>query len=429
MKKLLNILIHNQSKVRIGVLIVFVVITWTSLTTEFLTSNAGDKYFVAHEDEVIYYGSAQVFAETGSLQAESCINEDVSPIGKYNWYGPGYNVVYGSLQKIVGQSNALFIKFHFVLGLLTLVTILLLNLPLESKLVVVSILLTTEQLTCYIFSYFPETLHLFFSTTLVLVLLPLYGKQNPDQTSNPWLILFIFLVVIFSLCRVTTIFWMAALLPLGSSWRQRVPYLVIFVFGITASLLYLKFFIAPPFAVEMHKLQNLYSFSLVSFIDETWKAIKGNLTEIFKVNSVPIYLLLLLIGSTLYNYWKTKDKFQLAALFVSLCLVGVLMAYYSVSPFYFVKQTAMLLPLLLIAFVRGPHLAAKWMLFGIFIYFWVPVNKKRTKVIEEHQQAYAHFKTNEPLHQAFQKIKAVVEPTKDLVILWCYNEYDYGGAA
>lgn len=111
------------------------------------------------------------------------------------------------------------------------------NLPLESKLVVVSILLTTEQLTCYIFSYFPETLHLFFSVTLVLVLLPLYGKQNPDQTSKPWLILFIFLVVIFSLCRVTTIFWLAALLPLGSSWRQRVPYLVIFVFGITASLL------------------------------------------------------------------------------------------------------------------------------------------------------------------------------------------------
>lgn len=125
MKKLLNILIHNQSKVRIGVLIVFVVITWTSLATEFLTAIAGDKYFVAHEDEVIYYGSAQVFAETGSLQAESCINEDVSPIGKFNWYGPGYNVVYGSLQQIIGQSNTLFIKFHFVLGLLTLVAILL----------------------------------------------------------------------------------------------------------------------------------------------------------------------------------------------------------------------------------------------------------------------------------------------------------------
>lgn len=429
MKKLLNILLHNQSKVRFGVLIAFVVVTLGALTDEFLTAIAGDQYFVAHEDEVIYYGSAQVFAETGSLQAESCINEDVSPIGKFNWYGPGYNAVYGFLLRIAGPSNALFIKFHFVLAVLTIVVILWLNLPWESKLLTASILLTTEQLTCYIFSYFPETLHLFFSATLVLVLLPLYGKQNDDRSGRLWLVLFIFLVVIFSLCRVTTIFWLAALLPLGSSWRKRVPYLVIFIFGITGSIFYLRYFIAPPYAGEMHKLQNLYSFSLVSFIFETMKATGRNVIEIFKVNSVPIYLLLLLIGSTLYNYWKTKDKFQLAALFVSVCLVGVMMAYYSVSPFYFLKQTAMLLPLLLIAFVRGPHLSVKWMLFVLFICFWVPVNKKRTKVIEEHQQAYANFKTNEPLHQAFQQIKKVVDPTRDLVILWCYNEYDYGGAA
>ena len=113
MKKLLNILLHNQSKVRIGVLIAFVLIALVSLTAEFLTAIAGEKYFVAHEDEVIYYGSAQVFAETGSLQAESCIDEDVSPIGKFNWYGPGYNAVYGSLLRTAGPSNALFIKFHF----------------------------------------------------------------------------------------------------------------------------------------------------------------------------------------------------------------------------------------------------------------------------------------------------------------------------
>jgi hypothetical protein len=363
------------------------------------------------------------------LQAESCIDEDVSPIGKFNWYGPGYNAVYGSLLRTAGPSNALFIKFHFVLAVLTILVTLFLNLPWESKLLAASILLITEQLTCYIYSYFPETLHLFFSSVLVITLLQLFRKQNDERPNTVWVVLYVSLILIFSLCRITTIFWLAALLPLGSSWRKRVPCIIIFVVGIISSVLYLRFFIAPPYAGQMHKLQNLYSFDLINFVWETLKATARSMIEILKVNSVPIYLMLFLIGFTIYNYWKTRDKFHLSAFFISCCLIGVLMAYYSVSPFYFVKQTAMLIPLLLIAFMRGPHLSVKWMLFGVFIYFWVPVNKKRTEVIKEHHQAFNNLVNNEPLKQAFLQIKSVVESNKDLVILWCYNEFDYGGAA
>lgn len=429
MKKPLNIVLQNQSKIRIGVLLAFVLIVFGSLGMEFFQAIKQDAYFVAHEDEVIYYRSAKVFAETGSMQAESCINEDVSPIGKFNWYGPGYNAVYGSLLRMAGSSNALFIKFHFVLAVLTIVVVLLLNLPWESKLLAASILLTTEQLTCYIFSYFPETLHLFFSALLVIVLLQLFRQQNEEHPNTIWVVLYVSLILIFSLCRITTIFWLAALLPLGLSWRRRMPYIIVFIVGIIGSILYLRFFIAPPYAGEMHKIQNLYSFNLINFVWETLKATARNMVEILKVNSVPIYLMLFLMGFTIYNYWKTKDKFQLSAFFISCCLVGVLMAYYSVSPFYFVKQTAMLIPLLLVAFMRGPHLSVKWMLFGVFIYFWVPVNKKRAEVIKEHHQAFNNLENNEPLRQAFQHIKTVVESNKNLVILWCYNEFDYGGAA
>ncbi len=418
-------MLAHQIRIRLAVLALLVTSAFLSLSWEFLQTIKDDAYFVAHEDEVIYYGSAQLFAETQSLQAESCIAEDVSKIGKFNWYGPGYNVVYGTLKMVFGNANSLFIRFHFVLACFILVVIFLLQLPMEDRLLLASMLLISEQFTVYIYSYFPELLHLFFSALLVFTLLQVYQTQS----NSKWIALFVMLVLVFSLCRITTIFFLAALLPLGSDWRQRGPMVLIFVVGIVASVLYLRFCIAPPYAGEMHKLQNLYSFSLVSFIFETLKATGRNVIEIFKVNSVPIYLLLLLIGSTLYNYWKTKDKFQLAALFVSVCLVGVMMAYYSVSPFYFVKQTAMLLPLLLIAFVRGPYVAVKWVLFGLFIFFWVPVNKKRTRVIEEHQHAYANLQSNLKLRDSFQKISSVVEPGKDVVILWCYNEYDYGGAA
>ncbi len=428
MKKPLNILFKNQSKIRIGVLIAFVAMTMSSLTMEFFNAIRDGRYFVAHEDEVIYYGSAQLFSETGSLQAESCITEDVSPIGQFNWYGPGYNVVYGSLKILFGSANSLFIRFHFFLALLILAVTLLLPNPIEENLLTASIFLITEQFTCYIFSYFPELLHLFFSIVLVFLLEVIYRKEKEDKLNVLLVTIYFGAVLLFSLCRITTIFWLAALVPLGSNWRQRIPYLLIFGLGIIASVFYLRFFIAPPFAGEMHKLQKLYSFNLWDFVLETFKGVYHNAVIFFSSNSTPIYVLLLLSAFTLINFWKTKDKFQLGSLFVTLCLVGTLMAYYSVNAFYFVKQTAMLLPLLVVAFMRGPFRIAKWTLFFVLIFFWVPVNKKRSSVIEEHKAAFANLKNNSALQADFEQIRDHVERNKDIVILWCYNEFEYGNA-
>ncbi|MCX8492450.1 MAG: hypothetical protein ORN54_15440, partial [Cyclobacteriaceae bacterium] len=352
MKKPLSVLFKNQSKIRIGILIAFVAITVSSLAVEFFNAIQDDSYFVAHEDEVIYYGSAQLFSETGSLQAESCITEDVSPIGHFNWYGPGYNAVYGSLKILFGSYNSLFIQFHFALAILILILVLLLPGSLEDNLLTAAIFLITEQFTFYIFSYFPELLQLCFATVLVFLLIVIYRKEQNGKLTISLVTIYVSAVVLFSLCRVTTIFWLAALVPLGSNRRQRIPYILIFGIGVIASVFYLRFFIAPPFAVEMHKLQKLYSFNLWDFVLETLEGVYHSVVAFFLGKSTPIYVLLLLSVSALFNFRKTKDKFQLATLLVTLCLVGTLMAYYSVNPFYFVKQTAMLLPLLLVAFMR-----------------------------------------------------------------------------
>jgi hypothetical protein len=148
-----------------------------------------------------------------------------------------------------------------------------------------------------------------------------------------------------------------------------------------------------------------------------------------KSNSTSVYLTLALIIALVFNFWKTRDKFFLAALFVSACLLGALMAYYTVDVFYFVKQTAMLLPLLLLAFMRSSSWVLKWSLFFVLLYLWVPVSKKRASVIEDHQAAYVRLTNNNALRSAFQQLKNVVTPNKDIIILWCYNEFDYGGTA
>jgi hypothetical protein len=428
MKKPLNITGSLRYKISITLLGLLLLGNAIALTHQVFSVTANEEYFVAHEDEVIYYGSAKLFAETGSLQAESCINEDVSPIGKINWYGPGYNVVYGSLVKVFGNTNSLFIKFHLALVLMALLIVLVLQGNMESNLLAANIFLMTEQFTSYIFSYFPETLHLFFSAILIFVLFLIYKENQPANKRTPLVILYVALIVLFSLCRVTTIFWLAGLLPLGNTWRQRVPFIAVFAVGIVCSLVYLRYCIAPPYAGEMHKLRSLYSFSLWDFIAQSVIAVLRNLVELTKINSKPIYLMMASGAMVAYGYWKLKDRFLLAALLISICLVGVLMAYYSVSPFFFVKQTAMLLPLLIVAVMRSPHLWIKYFLFVLFIFYWVPVNKARTENINEHKAAYVNLSNNRAMEIEFEKIRSALEPYKDHVILWCYNEFDYGNA-
>ena len=378
---------------------------------------------MVHEDETIFYGSAQVFAGSLSLHAESCNFEDVSKVGMFNWYGPGYNATYGSLQLLFGHYWSLFIRFHFALALGVILMILLMPGRWEEKLLVASSLLISETFTNYIFSYYPELLHTFFSAVLIMLLVQIYRKTEKRSL----IVLYVALVLLFTLFRVTTIFWLAALLPMGENWRSRIPFIATFLFGVGAAIIYMKFFLAPPFAPQMVKLEDLYSGHLGSFIIKSFLSTWDNAKQIYAFNSVPVNFLLVLMAILLVNYFKSREKLQLSVLLIALCLFGVLMAYYTVHPFFFVKQTAMLLPCLLVAAMRGPYLWMKWLVFFGFIYFWVPVNKGRKVIINEHKQAYQKLVENMPLRDAFQQIRDVVASDKDAFILWCYHEYEFGG--
>ena len=413
MKNPLNILLDYQKEIRICVLALIALIAFTTLAIEFRQAVRDDQYFLANEDETIYYGSAQVFAGSGSLQAESCNFEDVSKVGKFNWYGPGYNAVYGSVQLLFGHSWSLFIRFHFVLALLVILLVLIMPDHWENKLMVVTALLISETFTTYIFSYFPEMLHFFFSGVLMFLLVLIYRKNEKRSL----IYLYIAAVFLFTLCRVTTIFWLAALLPMGQNWRKRILFLLIFVFGVAIAIVYMKIFTAPPFAPQMFKLEELYSFNLGSFFINTISATWDNAKQIAMLNSVQVNFLLVLMVIVAVNYFKSRDKLQLSVLLIALCLFGVLMAYYVVDRFFFVKQTAMLLPCLLVVAVRGPFPWIKWVVLLGFIYFWIPVNKDRADVINDHKLAYQKLIENKPLQDAFQQIREVVVPDEDVVIL------------
>ena len=221
----------------------------------FFSAIGDGRYFVAHEDEVINFCSAKLFSETGSVQAEGCITEDVSRIGRMNWYGPGYHLLYGSMRNIFGDSPTLFIQLHFVFALLTVLLVFFLPVAVESKLLIANALIFTHQFTSYIFTYFPEALHLLLALVLILLLISIHRSKAGER--NRYVTLFIIMVLLLTIVRVTTIFWLAALIGLSESRSMALKMTFVFMAGLFMTLLYMKVFTAPPYAGEMQKIDQL----------------------------------------------------------------------------------------------------------------------------------------------------------------------------
>ena len=198
-----NVLKWNQIKIfkwLLGILL-------GSLATLMIWKIADGHYFLKHEDEAIYYGCAKLFASTNSVQAAGCNVEDVSPVGRINWYGPGFHVVYGTLFKIFGPSPIVFTWFHFLLALLSLVLIMKIPVAMELRITFALAFALSQQFISYIFTFFPETLVLFFATILTGLL---YYQSTDENVKNRRLAssLFVALCFIFSLCRITFVFWL-----------------------------------------------------------------------------------------------------------------------------------------------------------------------------------------------------------------------------
>lgn len=395
----------------------------------FLQAVADNHYFLAYEDEVINYCSAKVFSETQSVRAESCIEENVSRIGEMNWYGPGYSVIYGTSKMLFGNSLSLFIKIHFVLALISILIIFFLPVTLENRLLSVSVLIFTEQFTGYIFTYFPEPIHILASIVFILLLIIIY-KTNEANKRNVYITAFIILTMVVVPMRVTAIFWLTALVGVSDSKKMAVRMAVIFFLGLMATLLFMRYFTAPPYVADMQKIDSLYRFDILGFIYKTIGAAARNTFALLKSGSLGVYVLLILIVITTVRWWQTKDRLLLAALSVSVSLVGALMAYYSAGPWYFLKQSAVLIPLLIIVLmVSNSSYQLKYAILLTGILLSPLLYKNTSNTILERQNAFRQLELSKPFQSALNQLPELITEQSDVTVLWCYNEFDYGAAA
>jgi hypothetical protein len=389
---------------------------------------AEGKYFLKHEDEAIYYGCAKLFYATNSVQAAGCNLEDVAPIGKINWYGPGFHVIYGTLFKIFGTSPVVFPLFHFFLAILCLVMIVKIPVALELRITFALAFALSQQFLSYIFTFFPETLVLFFATILTVLLYYQSTSEN-EKGKRIAIALYVLLCFTFSLCRITFIFWLIGWVALAQSWKSLVLRFSLFALTMVGTLFYMKYFLAPTYAPSLQKVDLLYQGHVLDFIVMTLDAMFENFLLFVTSGSIAINTLIGLIVSAIFVMVLKGGKFVTSAVIICLTLLLIFFALYVVSSFFFMKQTAMMIPLLLFSIILGCRsTVVNYILIAILLLIFPSRVISTLKLIKERRQEYVHRVEFNALENAFAEIPKHIQ-NKSSIILWCYNEYDFGPSA
>lgn len=385
----------------------------------FVYSVFDGRFFIINEDETIYYNSAKIFYEANSVKSFSCINEDVSPILQTAWYGPFYHLFYGSIAKVFGYNHLNFVITNFILVLLSFLLIFKSKLSINTKLISCISILAADSILKNVFSYFPETLHIFFAIVLILILVRLYYQE--ENKRNLWT--YVLFVLLFSLFRVSTIFWLIGIIPFAKTRKQGAIYLGVLFLGILLTTVYMKFFTAPAYAVGIKNIDYLFNLEIGNFINAMFSHLWINLSYLFTQPSITIFIILFLIILTSVRAIKNHNKLQAAAALICVLIFIILVSLYTTDLFYFEKQTAVLIPLLVISnLIENKNKLIILILFlGVMPY---SIANSITG-IDLHKQAHDVFIQREDMVAHFNKVSELVDQTKSNYIIWNYSEHDY----
>ena len=354
--------VHRKIHLLLYLYIIAVLLLITSLVV--LSYFTG--YFNIHTDESLYFNFGRIVYEANSLKAPYILGEQASSIGGFGWYGPIYNLIYGSIFKLFGVNQVFIIIFHYILLLLCLVVINRLPLNKLKRLIFTCILLSTYIICPFVLTCYPEILHVLLS----LILLVVFTKLNDSKKSFYF---FLFLILLFSLMRVTFVFWIFSILFIGKSsisYILRFSICVAFVFLI---LVYMKLFQAPSYVIglsEIHETKaNLTN--ILSSIKNLVNNFKTNLYQLFNQthSSIATFLLLLFIAAL--NVFQIKNNRFKSKEFGLLLIVVMtyitLLFLYNTKAYFMEKQSGFLIPMMIFIIISSK----KNILLVLFISFTV----------------------------------------------------------
>lgn len=356
---------------------------------------ATGNYYPFYADEAIYLTSGKLFYETGSLKAVLAFYEMRSKVGDFGWYGPMYNMLYGLLPKLFGWSAVSNLWVHlFLYGIVIYIIGFSKLLPPINKKVLLLCFLGSYTFIPFLFSYFPELLHVLFG-----LLVYVYYMRAHENPRSFWF--FILLVMLFTLFRVTYIFSLLALLPISITGLSQLKKIGVVAVGFMLGLLYFAFFHAKPSVVGLGDVFTLD----MQYAETVFKTVKTNLhsnlllffgffkswTKGFESFIAIIILGLLLLHSIVIN--KGLVQKQLIGILLSaMALVFVLLAMYSAKIFFMEKQLTWLYTVLLLAMIQEKRYNK--VLVGVYLVFFLPLMVYRSYDTTE-KRSYSYHKTQE----------------------------------
>lgn len=399
-----------------------------------LKNVSDSNYFMCYQDEVINFNSARSFYETNNLKAVNSISERRSEIGEFNWYGPGYSLIYGTIFKIFGFKSSMFIYFNLFLFFINLLIIYLFNVTNIIKILFATIFLCSYVSFSFVFTYYPESLII----TLTLILLMFYSKIDISSTFNKYLLWFVLLVVLFSFIRITFIFFIFSLVVFIKSKKDLYKFLVLISLIFSSAIIFIKLYTAPSFVKGIGLIQNT-NFSLdylVSLFLYVLKNFYHNLIEIFRDESIglshsnfSIVQFLILFVLVFYFFivsYRYKKRFDHIGLYIVVLFAfsSLLMLYVS-QVLFLEKQITLLIPVLIFIVVNN-NIEIKSILV-LSIFFFLPYSLLKSKeFINRRISSKTFFQQNNDYISKINSFKndILIQKKKQINILTYYHNFD-----
>jgi hypothetical protein len=293
---------------------------WTIFQIGMLVSAMGPAYHPLWSDEFFYCMNAFSLFENETLKASFTYNGTGSRLLGADAHGIFYPILNWIPSLIFGWSNFNFIGLNFFLFIVPVGLLLLIKrISIFSKVVFCSIYFAYPLFLFYGFSFMQETVHIFFGTISGILLYLIYINKNERK----YVIFFILFITIAGTFRPLWFFFLTALVPLASTRKQLLIFLLISFLGIGSSFFYNKFFIEPipNYFSEVLEILSKGDFHLV--LSSIYKHLKINVISYFSIqfkgfvyNSMKYIVLLSVVCFNIFTLIHKKRIFQ------SLALVG-----------------------------------------------------------------------------------------------------------
>lgn len=398
------------------------------VTCLFIYSINDSEFFPINEDESIYYNSARLFYETNSTKAVICISENRSAIGQYNWYGPAYQLIYGLIAKIFGFTKTYFITFHYLLFIASIFLLWLLPLNKIKRLFFISIYLSTYASFSFIFTYFPEMLNM----VITIILLVIFSRIN--LKTNKLIYAFIPLILLFSIIRITNVFWIFSIIVFADTIKRKIQFSAISFLVFFIVFLYMKLFTAPSYVLGLNSIHN--GEFMVSNVFLTIKilllnAIHNSIALFSNANSSVILILLLMVtitysifNSTNKHIWVRHKIHVLGILTVIVTTMIVELLLYYTQALTIEKQIAFFIPLLIfIIILLGKNYK---LIFFFCCFIFLPISILKSKNYVDAHKEFSHLinSKKEYINNLSEFSNPIHADKKEINILWLYSEYE-----